>query len=67
MNIFFINPNLCYLQSKIAHLHMSDISPSMLESACTPEGVPTTKVILDEEKPFPFDTKTFDVVISNLK
>lgn len=54
-------------QAELDHLYMSDFSPSMLEAAQTPESVRSTKMVIDEEQPFPLESGSFDLVISNLK
>lgn len=51
---------------ELKHLYMSDLSPSMLETAQTPENIESTKIVIDEEKPFPLESKSLDLVISNL-
>lgn len=50
----------------LEYLYMSDLSPCMLESAQTPPDVEFKKIIIDEEEKFPLETKTLDLVISNL-
>ncbi|KAK7082788.1 NADH dehydrogenase [ubiquinone] 1 alpha subcomplex assembly factor 5 [Halocaridina rubra] len=50
----------------LEYLYMSDYSPSMLESAATPEDVEYRKLLIDEEEQFPLESKTLDLVISNL-
>jgi len=50
----------------LEHLYMGDMSPNMLETCATPENVPFTKRLVDEEQPLPFESKTMDLVISNL-
>lgn len=52
--------------ASLSHLYMSDLSPSMLEAAQTPEDVKFTKVVIDEEEKLPFKDKELDIVISNL-
>lgn len=51
---------------ELDHLYMSDFSPAMLEAAQTPENIKSTKVIIDEEQPFPLESGSLDLVISNL-
>ncbi|KAK8735433.1 hypothetical protein OTU49_005389 [Cherax quadricarinatus] len=52
--------------AELKHLYMSDFSPSMLESAQTPENIGFTKILIDEEQKFPLESKFLDLVISNL-
>lgn len=52
--------------ASLEELYMSDLSPSMLESAETPQDVKFTKMVIDEERKFPFENKALDLVISNL-
>lgn len=46
---------------------MSDLSPSMLEAAQTPENIGFTKIVIDEEQKFPLESESLDIVVSNLK
>lgn len=52
--------------AELKHLYMSDFSPSTLEAAQTPEGITSTKIVIDEEKTFPLESGSLDLVISNL-
>ncbi|KAK3878071.1 hypothetical protein Pcinc_017283 [Petrolisthes cinctipes] len=51
---------------ELSHLYMSDFSPSMLEAAQVPQGIGCTKLVIDEEKEFPLESDSLDIVISNL-
>lgn len=50
----------------LEHLYMGDMSQNMLDTCATPENVPFTKRLVDEEETLPFDSKSMDLVISNL-
>ncbi|XP_068209031.1 arginine-hydroxylase NDUFAF5, mitochondrial-like [Palaemon carinicauda] len=54
------------IHGTLEYLYMSDMSPSMVESAQTPEDIAYKKMVFDEEEKFPLETELFDLVISNL-
>lgn len=46
---------------------MCEYSPRLLDLAQEPQGIKVSKMVLDEEKPFPIDDESLDLVVSNLK
>lgn len=54
-------------QTILKELLLVDQSPRTLELAEQPEGINVEKKVIDEEEPLPFDSKMFDIVISNLR